>query len=219
MPPEPNTKPEPWRFPETLPSRFETRRLVVRTYEPEDALAVLLAIRSSRESLLPWLPWAAWDHRTIMEAVATLTRFKSEANAASLAAGRLHVPYGVYDRSSGRILGGTGLHSFRPAIHQVEIGYWLREGERGRGICTEAVGGLLTTIFKPQGDGGWGLRRAEIVCAGGNARSEAVPRRLGLTPQGRKASDRWIDGRGWDDTIEFGVLAEQWDAAAGRVRG
>ena len=189
-----------------------------RTYEPEDALAVLLAVRSSRESLLPWLPWAASDHRTIMEASATLTRFKAEANAGSLAAGRLHVPYGVFDRQTGRFLGGTGLHSFRPAIHQAEIGYWLRDGERGRGICTEAVGGLITTMFRSQREGGWGLRRAEIVCAGGNARSEAVPRRLGLPQQGRIARDRWVDGRGWDDTIAFGVLAEQWDAEARRVR-
>ena len=45
---------------------------------------------------------------------------------------------------------------------------------RRRGLCSEAVAGLLSWAFRPQRDGGWGFRRVHIRCAGNNLASQIL---------------------------------------------
>ena len=116
------------------------------------------------------------------------------------------------------LVGGTGLHRVQPAHHEAEIGYWIRAPLRQRGLCTEAVAGLLTWAFTPQARGGWGFRRVHIRCAGANAASARVPGKLNLPFEARHAQERWVTGVGWQDTLVWGVLAEQWDLATSSLR-
>lgn len=210
--------PAPWSLPDPIPLRFATDRIVLRTWDVADAAALWMAVDESRPSLHPWLPWANTDNRSLGETHYTIERFARDRNKAAFDAGRLGIPFGIFDAASGRLLGGTGFHSFRPAIHQIEVGYWVRSTERGRGVCTHATAAMLSWAFTPVARGGWGFRRVEIVCAASNAASAGVCEKLRLRQECRKNMDRWIDGRGWDDSLQYAVSAADWDIAAMRLR-
>ena len=193
-----------------MPTRHESADFVLRTYDLADVAAVWLAIEESRDTLWPWMPWARAENTSLATTAFTLEKFRRELGRPAFDAGTLNLVVGVFDRASGRLVGGTGAHSFRAHAHQAEIGYWVRTSERGRGVCTRAARAMVSWLFGAPGNGGWGLRRAEIVCAGGNHASAAVARKIGATLEGHTRADRWIPGFGWDDTLRFGILRDAW---------
>jgi ribosomal-protein-serine acetyltransferase len=161
------------------------------------------ALEIDRPSFLPWLPWVGIDNRSVAECTYQIERFRRNRNLHPLP----EVVLGIFDRTSGEVVGGTGLHDIHPAPAQAEVGYWIRADLRNRGLCTEAVGGLVEWCLAPPADGGWGLRRLEIRCAASNVASARVPRKLGLVEEARLRQHRWVDGVGWDDTLVFGVIS------------
>ncbi|WP_433937200.1 GNAT family N-acetyltransferase [Sorangium cellulosum] len=72
------------------------------------------------------------------------------------------------------MLGGTGLHP-RVGPRGLEIGYWIHVAHGGRGLATEAAAALTRVAFEVAQ-----LDRVEIHCGPANARSVAVPRKLGF---------------------------------------
>jgi ribosomal-protein-serine acetyltransferase len=208
--------PSPWRPPPTLPQRFETPRVVLRFWTPEDAPAMLAALNVDRDSLFPWLPWVRTDNGTVPECIFHIERFRRARE--QVEPPPTNFMMGIFDRASGEALGGTGLGSVDPSLREAEIGYWIRADRRSKGFCTEAVAGLISSAFKAQAGGGWGLRRIKILCAGANVKSQAVPRKLGLRQEVHQVKGRWVEGIGWDDTLGWGVLAEEWEPDAQATR-
>lgn len=208
--------PAPWTPPTPLPTRFETRRTVLRFWQPEDAPALLEAVDQDRPSLLPWLEWARTDNRNLAECTFNIERFRRERERKSPPQDNFGI--GIFDRQTGAALGSTGFHRMDLASHHSEVGYFIRADRRREGLCTEAIGGLITWAFTPQDRGGWGLRRIDIFCAGKNLASQAVPRKLGLRQEVNAINKRWVEGIGWDSTLGWGVLADEWDVHAGRLK-
>lgn len=174
---------------------------------------MLEAINVDRESMMPWLPWVATDNRNVAECTYVVERCRREREKA----GADDFTMGILDHA-GTPIGGTGLHRIHPEWSQAEIGYWVRADRRSQGLCTEAVAHLISAAVMPQERGGWGLRRIEIKCAGANVASQRVPRKLGLREESRLSGQRWTEGVGWDDTLTWGVVAEEWDCAGHRLR-
>lgn len=198
--------PAPWTPPSPLPEAFHTDRLTLRFPRHTDAAAYFEMISTSRDSLLPWMPWALTDHLAPEQSVYYIEqcrRTRSEKPGTDYG-------IGIFDRKTGRVLGGTGLHRFVPACHEAEIGYFVRADARNQGICTEATRGLISWALTPQDRGGWGLRRIHIRCAAKNVASQRVPRKIGLREEARLVQERWVPGIGWDDTLVWGVLADEW---------
>jgi RimJ/RimL family protein N-acetyltransferase len=124
----------------------------------------------------------------------------------------------VFDRRTGAVIGGTGFYQLDREAHSAEIGYWLRPSRRGEGLGTEMIRGLITWAFLPASAGGWGLRRLEIYCAGRNIASGRIPKGLGLRQEYHARAARWMEGIGWDDTIGWGVVADEWDCRRSALR-
>src|SRR6185295_14653336 len=162
---------------------------------------------ASRPTLHPWMPWAVNDNRTVEECIYNIERFRRERERPTPES----YATGIFDRATGEALGSTGLHRLKPELQQAEIGYWVRADRRRQGLCSEAVAHLLSAAFTPQPEGGWGFRRLEIFCAGDNEASRGVPAKLGLRRECDMRAVRWREGRGWEDTLGWGVLAEEWD--------
>jgi RimJ/RimL family protein N-acetyltransferase len=40
-----------------------------------------------------------------------------------------------------------------------------------------------------------------------------VPEKLGLRRELAARADRWVPGFGWDDSLGWGVLAEEWNCS------
>jgi len=125
--------------PEARPSvTIEGARVVVRRYELRDAAQLHEAIVRSIEHLRPWMPWVALEPLELTDREALIggwiTRWEEGEG----------FNFGVFER--GTLVGGCGLNR-RVGPAGLEIGYWTRAGETGRGLATEAAGCLVEAAF------------------------------------------------------------------------
>ena len=70
------------------------------------------------------------------------------------------------------------------AAREAEIGYWLDDAFVGSGIITRVCGWMINYAF-----GELKLEQLVIQCAAGNARSRAIPIRLGFQLQSTLPND------------------------------
>jgi RimJ/RimL family protein N-acetyltransferase len=212
--------PVPWTRPRPLPLPVETERLVVRCYRRDDGPALYRGIIADRAALLPWMAWARTDHQAESDSIYYVERSRRRMEQPDC----IDFPMGMFDRATGELIGGTGLHDIRPGLRQAEIGYWVRGDRHGQGLCTEAIGALASAALTPRDQGGWGLRRLVIYNATANVASRRVCEKLGLRLEMRLRRARYLGpdgpggGPGYHDVLGFAVLAEEWDVAAQRAR-
>lgn len=156
---------------------LEGERVVVRPFRESDAEEHFEAVVESREHIQPWLPWAR-GYDTLDDSRTFIAR--------SEAAWRLRddLILGIFDRATGRFLGGTGLHPRDWDIPFFEIGYWLRVSAEGHGYMTEAVRLLTDYAFESLG-----ANRVMIRCDERNTRSAAVAERAGYLREARLRND------------------------------
>lgn len=154
----------------------------LRRLRTEDAPDIFASIDTQRRYLGRWLPFVADTHRIEQTRQVVAGMLADTANP-------------VFTLRSGNAFAGLiGFKSADAARRSVEIGYWLREEQQGKGIMTAAVRTLCDLAF-----GEMGMRRVEIRCGTGNLPSNRIPQRLGFLRshvelQGEQLSDReWID--------------------------
>jgi len=112
-------------------SVIKTPRLIVRPYALKDAPELCQSMKDGTNHLLPWLPWAKDEPQSLLEKQQLIATFIKKFNNLE------DFVYDIFDHSNTRLLGGTGLHP-RVGPNNIEIGYWVRYGETGNGIATEA---------------------------------------------------------------------------------
>jgi ribosomal-protein-serine acetyltransferase len=167
----------------------------LRLFEESDARALFSLVDRNRGHLEPWLPWVPFttgpdDTLDFIR----LTRRQIADNDGLQAAI-------VRDDA---IAGVVGFHRIDWPSRATSIGYWLGADEQGRGTMTEAVRALVDHAFGP-----WNLHRVEIGAAVGNARSRAIPERLGFREEGvRRESER--HGERYLDVVVYAMLAADW---------
>ena len=168
--------------------------LGVRPLEAEDARELYALIEANREYLARWMPWAegqdlAGTERFIVEAEEQLAR--DDGFQAKVA-------------PEGEIVGVAGFHSIDWINRNTSIGYWLAENAQGKGTMTGVVHALVSHAFQE-----WELHRIEIHCAPENARSRAIPERLGFREEARLRETELVQGR-YLDSVVYGMLEEEW---------
>jgi ribosomal-protein-serine acetyltransferase len=120
------------------PVHIDGARVALRRYSSDDALHLHEAIIDSVEHLVPWMPWAA------LEPLELADREQLIADWSDCWEEGDDFNFGVFE--DGTLVGGCGLHR-RVGPRGLEIGYWTRTGETGRGIATEAAGCLVDAAF------------------------------------------------------------------------
>jgi ribosomal-protein-serine acetyltransferase len=160
--------------------------------DAEELFALTDRNRAHLERWLPWVPATRTAHDTL-EFIRTTRRQIADNDGFAAAV--------VVD---GAIAGTAGFHHVDWANRATSIGYWLAADHQGRGIITEAVRALVDHAF-----GAWGLHRIEIAAAVANARSRAVPERLGFREEGvRRDAER--HGDRFVDLVVYAMLAADW---------
>ncbi|HUG01881.1 MAG TPA: GNAT family N-acetyltransferase [Longimicrobiales bacterium] len=139
----------------------------MRCWEPADAPLCRHAIDSSLPELRPWIPWAKHEPSSLPELKARLAAYRRD-----FLEGR-NALYAVLDRGETEVLGGAGLYR-RVGPGALEVGYWIRSDQAGRGLATEAAGALTGAALATDG-----IDRIEIHCDPRNVASAAIPRKLG----------------------------------------
>jgi RimJ/RimL family protein N-acetyltransferase len=155
-----------------LPAQLLGPRVLLRPYREDDAQQLWDVIDSSREHLAPWMPWIQF-YQSLEDA-----RVQARRLAARWLM-REELTMGIFERASGRLLGGSGLTRIDWTIRRFEIGYWLAPSAIGHGYVTETVQ-VLTRFAFAQLHANRVLIRMDV----GNARSRAVPERLGFVYEG-----------------------------------
>jgi RimJ/RimL family protein N-acetyltransferase len=177
--------------------RIETKRLVVRCYEPSDVRMLAESVGESIEHLRPWLPWVHSEPEPIEEKVQRIRRFRGQFDLGQ------DFVYGIFNPENTKLLGGTGLHT-RLGDRQLEIGYWLHKDYVNRGLVTESTAALVKVAFEVLH-----IHRLEIHCDPRNVASAAVPRKLGFTHEGTlRAKTRFLES--WRDTMIWGLLEKEY---------
>lgn len=143
-------------------------RVLVRPYRESDAEALHEAIDESRDHVRPWLPFAD-QHQTVDETRDWIIRTMASWLL------RENLECSLWEMTTGRYLGGLGVHPRNWTLGYFEIGYWLRASAEGHGFVTEAV-----RLFGDYAFTALGARRLEIRCDARNRRSAAVAERLGF---------------------------------------
>ena len=146
------------------PGPIRTAHLVIRCWEPGDAPMLKDAIDSSLPELRLWMPWAVTEPSPLESISERIAKFRR-----AFVEGRDWV-YGIFDEGRTRVIGGTGLHP-RTQPGRLEIGYWIRSYETGKGYATEAAAALMERAFREHG-----VSAVEIRCDPRNERSAAIPR-------------------------------------------
>lgn len=169
--------------------------LTLTLLQLEDAEPIFALIDESREELREWLPWVDASREP------THTLAFLEIVQQQHAEGR---GFQVALREHGQIVGIAGLHGVNTMHRSTSIGYWLASSAVGRGLMTRAVRGMLALLFDELG-----LHRVEIRAATGNARSRAIPERLGFTREGVARESEWVNDQ-YLDLVMYGILEHEW---------
>jgi ribosomal-protein-serine acetyltransferase len=168
----------------------------LRLLEESDADELHALIDANREHLGPWMPWVQSEHdpADVLPFIRSTRRQVADNDGLQTA---------IVD-PSGRIVGVVGFHNVDWLHRKTSIGYWLAAGEQGRGTMTEAVRALVDHAFAT-----WKLNRIVIQAAVENARSRAIPERLGFREEGTLREVERIGDRKLDDVV-YAMLAGDW---------
>lgn len=135
--------------------------------EERHAAALFALIDRERLHLRQWLPWVDGTRQeadTLRFVKAHLDQFASNQGFAAI----------IWEDA--QIAGIIGTHPINWLHRKVELGYWLAREFQGRGLMTDSCRVVIRHLFRE-----FELHRIEILCAVGNGKSSAIPKRLGFT--------------------------------------
>ena len=187
-----------------IPEELIGSRVLLRPLRVRDAPAVWEAVQESRDRLAAWLPWVNTVH-SLDEERAVIAGLRTHWKR------RKGLVVGIFDRATGRYLGGSGLQRIDWDLRIFEIGYFIRTSAEGRGYVTEAVQLLTRCAFDRLE-----ANRVDIYVDPRNVRSARVPECLGFVLEGvlrRVRAD--VQGRPTDRQV-FALIREDYDRLAWR---
>ena len=175
-----------------IPTKFYTERLLIRVPQAGDGRVVFESIQASINELKPWMPFACEEQ----------TQEKIEANLRNAYAkfiNREDMRLLLFLKENNEFVGSSGLHHMNWRVPKFEIGYWIDSRYSGNGYMTEAVKGITDFAFTELS-----ANRVEIRCDTLNARSKAIPEKLGFTLEGTfRNDDLSVDGTSLRDTFIY----------------
>lgn len=126
-----------------LPTRIETERLLMRPPGAGDGALLLPALTESLSELRRFLASLTWVAAEQTLESAELFCRNAQANFVA----RKDLPFLVFEKATGQMVGVVGLHRMVWATPKCEVGYWGRTPRAGNGFISEAVEALSRYAF------------------------------------------------------------------------
>jgi len=167
----------------------------LRPLEPWQAEEFLAHMDRARETVDPWIPWAA--RSTDLESARATLQSYADKQAADT--GRLN---GIW--LDGTLVGGVTFFRFDAEMGTCELGVWTEPAGSGHGLVTAAARVLIEYAIAERG-----VQRVEWVTTPQNARSSAVAKRLGMKLDGVLRSEYVHHGQRHDSEV-YSLLADEW---------
>ena len=170
-------------------------KILLRTYEADDAQELFNAVNSSRKHLHPWLDW-----------VSKTTRAEHSLQFIKTSQHQLHtqeaLALGIFYND--KIIGGIGMHQWDQQTKRAQIGYWICHEYEGKGIINKCLLRFVDFLFDKIG-----LNKVEIHFVPANKRSAKVAERLGARIEGVIRQSVIRNGIP-EDIIIAGILKSEW---------
>ena len=152
-------------------------------------------VRENLEELKLWMPWAKDDYS--VESAREFIKFNLSEFAKDGS-------FGASVFFDEKMVGGIGFHNLDLRNKSAHLGYWLAKEAQGKGIMTRCCRVLINYLF-----GDFGLNRIQINCNIENAKSRAIPERLGFQLEGIHRQVEWLHDSFRDWAI-YAMLKEDW---------
>jgi ribosomal-protein-serine acetyltransferase len=167
----------------------------IRPIQESNTEELFSLVDRNRQYLRGWLPWL--DGNTSLADSQAFIHLSKEQHISNrgFQAGAWY---------KGELAGIIGYHPIDWQNRIVMIGYWLGQEYQGKGIMSAACRSLTSYAFDE-----YNLNRVEIKCATGNAKSCAIPERLGFTKEGIIREGEWLYDH-FVDLVIYSMLARQW---------
>lgn len=171
--------------------QLEGTKIILRKFKIEDADQVYENVRDP--SNRPWT-YTIKDPYTLQDAVTWIEKNHKDWES------REAFQFAVVLKETGEVIGGAGLHSIDWDNRKAEIGYLIREKNRGQGHATEAVRLLLDHAFKDLQLNKIGARMFAV-----NEASRKIVENCGFTLEGTFRKERFKEGIYYDE-LRYGLL-------------
>lgn len=186
-----------------IPLRFETRRLLLRAYQPSDAEEVRrVASRPEIYATTAYIPKDYPSSRASWWISMVNTTIRNRSG----------YELGIFSRRTGRYLGSVGLVNVRREMKSASVAYHIDPEFWGRGIATEACARMVRFGFSRLG-----LYRIAGACMAVNPGSRRVMEHLGFTFEGVARAELRKDGK-FFDIEHFSLLRGEWDPRRGTTQ-
>lgn len=172
-------------------TRLETPSLILRPFESTDFDDVHDYAQDPEVTLFQ--EWGPNDEAATREFIER-----------AIVASRKDVPgdieFGIVERTSGRVVGGCGVHARREPFREFEVGWTLGRSHWRKGFGTEAASALVDFSFSTLG-----AHRLYALIDSENRGSIALAEKMGFLREGHQRSDVLIRGE-WRDTLVYARL-------------
>ena len=155
-----------------FPDQLLSDRLSIRSAKPGDGPAYNHAVVESLAELAPWLHWAKTAPTVEVSELACRHAYGCFLLDEDMMAF-------FFERTTGQLVGGGGLHKADWKLRKFEIGYWGRTGYTGSGLITEGVRTLADHAISVLG-----ANRLALTADERNVRSWKLAERAGFVLEG-----------------------------------
>ncbi|MDX6384345.1 MAG: hypothetical protein QOK48_1918 [Blastocatellia bacterium] len=169
--------------------------ILIRPFRAGDEDALYEAVRESVAEVSAWLPWCHQDY-----SIEESREFITSREIASQ--GGEWYSFGIFEKESGRFLGGVGINFINRVHRLANLGYWVRTSAAGNGVATTATRLAARFAFEQVG-----LQRIEIVAAVNNIASQRVAEKAGAKREGVLRRRLWFRGQSLDAVL-FSLVPE-----------
>ncbi len=175
---------------------FETPRLILRAFRPEDA-AAFSAYRSEPEVAR----FQGWSAPYSLEQA---QEFVTEMMQAVPGTPGQWYQIAMEEKASGQVIGDVAFHIEANSPQQAILGITLAGAAQGKGYATEAMQRLLQFLFEDLE-----LHRVSAYIDVDNPASYQLVERLGFRREGHFIENTWFKGA-WSSEYFYALLAREW---------
>lgn len=112
----------------------------------------------------------------------------------------------LIDKTSGKVIGECGFHSWNKAHHRAELYYHLKnDSDKRKGLMTEAVKEVLNYAYNELE-----LHRVQALVAKDNIASIKLLERFKFKKEGTLREDYLVDGK-MEDSECYSLLKHEWE--------
>jgi ribosomal-protein-serine acetyltransferase len=153
-----------------IPQVITSARISMRPHRSGDEILLNKSVLDSFDQLHEWMDWAIAPQS--IEETKAYIEFSQKCWSEECPE---ELPLLIFDAKAKKLIGASGFNAINWKVPAFEIGYWVNIHYAGQGLITQAVNILTQYAFSR-----WNAKRIEIRCDPENAKSAAIPKRLGF---------------------------------------